>query len=62
MYPNGSSRLAKQREGNATPSDDFSAHGFKRICQADDHDVMVTKRALLRQRIARNSYVQQRFP
>jgi hypothetical protein len=40
----------------------FSAHGFKRICQANDHGVMVTKRVLLRHRIARNSYEQQRFP
>jgi hypothetical protein len=57
-----SSRLVN-RQGESKPHlHRFSAHGFKRICQANDHGAMVTKRVLLRHRIARNSYEQQRFP
>jgi hypothetical protein len=59
---NGSTRLAKPDRRNVARSRAFSLHGFKRICQADDHSVMVTKRVLLRHRIARNSMSSSVFP
>jgi hypothetical protein len=45
---NDSARFATPHRRKAGSPRGFSLNGFKRICQADDHDVIVTKRVLLR--------------
>jgi hypothetical protein len=47
-HSNGAVAAGTGRRGVAPASRRFSLHGFKRICQANDHNVMVTKHVLLR--------------